>query len=101
MAQINDNYLKLKTGYLFPEIARRVKEFKEKNPKAPVIRLGIGDVVLALPKAVIKAFREAVDEMAEPLTFHGYGPEQGYPFLIEAIIGNILQPRGASPKATH
>ncbi|MBI4411437.1 MAG: LL-diaminopimelate aminotransferase [Deltaproteobacteria bacterium] len=101
MAQINDNYLKLKTGYLFPEIARRVKAFQEKNPKAPVIRLGIGDVVLALPKAVIKAFREAVDEMAEPLTFHGYGPEQGYPFLIEAILSNDFKPRGVSLKATE
>ncbi|MBI2340719.1 MAG: LL-diaminopimelate aminotransferase [Deltaproteobacteria bacterium] len=98
MPQINDNYLKLKAGYLFPEIGRRVKAFQEKNPKTSLIRLGIGDVVLALPKAVIRAFHEAVDEMAEPLTFHGYGPEQGYPFLIEAVIENDFKPRGVSLK---
>ena len=101
MAQINDNYLKLKAGYLFPEIGRRVKAFQEKKPKASIIRLGIGDAVLALPKAVIRAFHEAVDEMAEPLTFHGYGPEQGYPFLIEAIIENDFKPRGVSLKPSE
>ncbi len=101
MAQINDNYLKLKTGYLFPEIARRVKEFQDKNPKAELIRLGIGDVVLPLPPSVIKAFHEGVDEMADSRTFRGYGPEQGYPFLIEAIIKNDFQSRGINLKPTE
>lgn len=101
MAFVNDNYLKLKAGYLFPEISRRVKAFQEKNPQAKIIRLGIGDVVLPLPKAVIQAFHEAVDEMADPKTFRGYGPEQGYPFLIDAIIANDYKPRGVSLKSTE
>ncbi len=101
MTLINDNYLKLKAGYLFPEIGRRVKAFQEKNPQAKIIRLGIGDVVLPLPKAVIKAFHEAVDEMADPKTFKGYGPEQGYSFLIDAIITNDYKPRGVSLKSTE
>lgn len=101
MTLINDNYLKLKAGYLFPEISWRVKVFQEKNPKAKIIRLGIGDVVLPLPKAVIKAFHEAVDEMADPKTFKGYGPEQGYSFLIEAIINDDFKPRGVSLKTSE
>lgn len=93
MAKINENYLKLKAGYLFPEIARRVGVFQKGNPKAKLIRLGIGDVVLPLPQAVIRAFHRAVDEMADEKTFRGYGPEQGYPFLVDAIIQNDYQPR--------
>lgn len=88
MATINDNYLKLPGSYLFAEIARRVAAFKEAHPEADIIRLGIGDVTQPLPAACIEAMHKAVDEMAHAETFHGYGPEQGYSFLTEAIIEN-------------
>ena len=74
MAQINDNYLKLKAGYLFPEIGRRVAEFAKENPGAKIIRMGIGDVTEPLPMAVTEAMHKAVDEMANRSTFRGYGP---------------------------
>jgi len=88
MAHINENYLKLRSGYLFPEISRRVKEFQKNNPNAEIIRMGIGDVTQPLCRAVIKAFHEGVEEMSKPETFKGYGPEQGYEFLREAIAEN-------------
>ncbi|QDT30750.1 LL-diaminopimelate aminotransferase [Gimesia panareensis] len=94
MALINDNYLKLKAGYLFPEIGRRVGKFCEENPEAAVIKLGIGDVTEPLPAAIREAMHKAVDEMGDPTTFHGYGPEQGYGFLREAIAQNDFQSRG-------
>ena len=75
MALINDNYLKLKAGYLFPEIGRRVREFAAANPQAKVIRLGIGDVTRPLPPAILKAFHDAVDDLSRVETFAGYGPE--------------------------
>src|SRR5215510_6822904 len=83
MAHLNDHYLKLKAGYLFPEIARRVKVFCEQNPEAAkrLIRCGIGDVTEPLPAAVVAALHKAVDEMASRGSFKGYGPEQGYDFL--------------------
>jgi LL-diaminopimelate aminotransferase len=96
MAQINDHYLKLKAGYLFPEIGRRVKAYSEAHPEADIIRLGIGDVVKGLTPAIVKAFHEGVDEMANDETFRGYGPEQGYDFLREAIAENDFQARGAN-----
>ena len=86
MALINENYLKLPGSYLFAEIARRVSTFKAENPSADIIRLGIGDVTQPLAPASIKAMHDAVDEMANQATFRGYGPEQGYDFLIEKII---------------
>ena len=95
MAQINENYLKLQAGYLFPEIGRRVREFQQANPQANVIKMGIGDVTLPLTPAVIRAFHEGVDEMSKAETFKGYGPEQGYDFLREAIAKNEYQSRGA------
>ena len=95
MAQVNGNYLKLKAGYLFPEIARRVKAFSEANPSAPIIRLGIGDVTEPLPAACIAALHKAVDEMAERSTFKGYGPEQGYDWLRAAIAQHEFRARGA------
>lgn len=101
MAFINNNYLKLKAGYLFPEISKRVREFQAKNPQSSIIRLGIGDVVLPLPSSIIQAFHEGVDEMASPKTFRGYGPEQGYPFLIQAIIQNDFESRGVSLKESE
>ncbi len=90
MATINANFLKLKAGYLFPEIARRVKAFTEEHPDqaAGVIRCGIGDVTEPLPPAVVTAMHEGVDEMAARETFKGYGPEQGYEFLRQAIVDN-------------
>ena len=94
MATINDSYLKLPGSYLFAEIARRVTAFKTANPSANIIRLGIGDVTRPLVPAVIDGLHKAVDEMAQPATFRGYGPEQGYEFLIKAIIDNDYTPRG-------
>ena len=88
MAFINENYLKLQAGYLFPEIGRRVNEFVKANPGKKVIRMGIGDVTQPLVPSVIKAFHEGVEEMAKRETFKGYGPEQGYGFLREAIAVN-------------
>ncbi|MDB6031463.1 MAG: dapL [Verrucomicrobiales bacterium] len=96
MAYLNDNYLKLKSGYLFPEIARRVREFCEKNPESAkrLIRCGIGDVTEPLPPAVVAALHKAVDEMAKRETFRGYGPEQGYEFLRTAIAQNDYRSQG-------
>ncbi len=88
MAKINENYLKLQAGYLFPEIGRRVNSYIESNPDKNVIRMGIGDVTRPLVPSVIKAFHEGVDEMASVATFRGYGPEQGYEFLREAVSKN-------------
>ncbi|CVK19087.1 MULTISPECIES: LL-diaminopimelate aminotransferase [Sporomusa] len=96
MAFINDNYLKLPGSYLFAEIARRVSKFKEDHPAADIIRLGIGDVTRPLPEAVIKGLHTAVDEMADARTFRGYGPEQGYAFLIEKIIATDYAPLGVT-----
>jgi LL-diaminopimelate aminotransferase len=98
MARINDNYLKLKAGYLFPEIGRRVREFSAANPQAKVIRLGIGDVTRPLAPAVIAAFHQAVDDLATTDHFAGYGPEQGYDWLISAIIEKSYKPLGVSLK---
>jgi len=98
VAKINDNYLKLKAGYLFPEIGRRVRAFTEANPSAKVIRLGIGDVTRPLAPAVIKAFHDAVDDLAAIDRFAGYGPEQGYEWLINTIIEKSYQPLGVSLK---
>ncbi len=98
MARINDNYLKLKAGYLFPEIGRRVRAFAEANPQAKVIRLGIGDVTRPLPPAILKAFHDAVDDLATTERFAGYGPEQGYEWLIDAIIEKSYKPLGVSLK---
>jgi LL-diaminopimelate aminotransferase len=94
MALINENYLKLQAGYLFPEIGRRVREFAETNPDKKIIRMGIGDVTQPLVPSVIKAFHEGVEEMGHASTFKGYGPEQGYEFLREAIAQNDYQSRG-------
>lgn len=95
MARINEHYQKLKAGYLFPEIGRRVSKFCAENPQAKVIRMGIGDVTEPLPPALIAAFHKAVDELAERKSFRGYGPEQGYDFLRQAIVDNDFKSRGA------
>lgn len=99
MFEINSNYLKLKAGYLFPEIARRVREFSEKNPSANVIRLGIGDVTLPLPPSIVRAGQAAFAEMGETDGFRGYGPEQGYEFLRRAIVDGDFKSRGAAVDA--
>ncbi len=96
MALINENYLKLQAGYLFPEIGRRVRMYSEANPDKKVIRMGIGDVTRALTPSVIKAFHEGVDEMAQAATFKGYGPEQGYQFLREAIAEHDYKALGVN-----
>jgi LL-diaminopimelate aminotransferase len=94
MARINENYSKLRAGYLFPEIARRVDEFSAANPDATVIRLGIGDITLPLAPAIVDALRAATDEMGRETGVHGYGPENGYDFLIEAICEHDYKARG-------
>lgn len=94
MATINDNYLKLKAGYLFPEIARRVNTFAEANPDAKIIRLGIGDVTEPLPEACRTAMIKAVEALGDRATFRGYGPDQGYSWLREKIVARDFQARG-------
>ena len=95
MAYLNENYLKLQAGYLFPEIARRVREFCEANPESAkrLIRCGIGDVTEPLPHAAIEAMKRAVDELGKRETFRGYGPEQGYEFLRSTIAEHDYRAR--------
>ena len=93
MIIVNENFSKLKSGYLFPEIGRRVNAFAQANPDAPIIKLGIGDVTEPLAPAVTEAMHKAVDQMATHQGLHGYGPEQGYAFLREAIAENDYRPR--------
>lgn len=99
MTTINDNYLKLKAGYLFPEIARRVNAFAEVNPTAPIIKLGIGDVTEPLPEACRAAMIQAVEDMGDRNRFKGYGPEQGYLWLREKIAQHDFQSRGCDISA--
>lgn len=94
MALVNEYFLRLPNNYLFADIAKRVNAFKVKRPSANVISLGIGDVTRPLCPAVIEAMHKAVDEMAVKSSFRGYGPEQGYDFLREAIVKNDFLPRG-------
>jgi LL-diaminopimelate aminotransferase len=94
MARINESYRKLQAGYLFPEIARRVTEFQEAHPDARIIRLGIGDVTLPLAPAIVEALRSAVEELGTADGFRGYGPEQGYDFLLDAIVEHDYRTRG-------
>ena len=94
MANINANYNKLPGSYLFSEIARRVAAYSQENPEKAIIRLGIGDVTRPLPAAVTAAMHKAVDEMASAAGFHGYGPEQGYDFLRNAIAQADYKARG-------
>jgi LL-diaminopimelate aminotransferase len=101
MARVNDNYLKLKAGYLFPEIGRRIKEFTDANPGAEVIRLGIGDVTRPLAPAVLEAFHKAVDDLGTGGDFHGYGPEQGYGWLIDTIVEKSYRPLGVDLKPSE
>jgi len=99
MIRINENYLKLKSSYLFSEISKRVSSFQQANPDAKVIRMGIGDVTQPLPPAIIEAFHKGVDKMADMSTFRGYGPEQGYDFLREKVAEFDYHARGAEVDA--
>ena len=94
MAKINENFIKIPATYLFSEIAKRVTQHKEENPTAPIIRMGIGDVSLPLPDAAVDAMIKAADEQRSAETFRGYGPEQGYAFLREAIVANDFIAKG-------
>ena len=94
MADINHHFQKLQAGYLFPEIGRRVTAFQEKNPEAPIIKLGIGDVTKPLAPAIVEAMHQAVDEMGAEA--HGYGPENGYAFLTDAIREHDYKARGVA-----
>ena len=94
MALVNEHFLKLQSSYLFSDIAKKVNSFKVTHTKSKIIRMGIGDVTQPLAPAVIEAMHKAVDEMAHKETFHGYGPDQGYPFLIDAIIKNDYESLG-------
>jgi LL-diaminopimelate aminotransferase len=99
MIRINEHYLKLQSSYLFADIAQRVRAFQEENPDTEVIKLGIGDVTRAMPRACIRAMHDAVDELGRDETFRGYGPEQGYAFLREAIASEDFRKRGADISA--
>ena len=99
MITINEHYLKLQASYLFSDIAKRVAAFQKNHPEKDIIKLGIGDVTKGLTPASVGAFHKAVDEMAEDSTFRGYGPEQGYEFLRQAIAVNDFQARGANIEA--
>ncbi len=94
MAKINPNYQKLPGSYLFSEIARRTAAYTNEHPDAKLIKMGIGDVTQPLVPEVIRAMHEAVEEMSHKETFHGYGPEQGYAFLREAIVRRDFEARG-------
>jgi len=99
MAQINDNFIKIPATYLFSEIAKRVNQHKEANPDAHIIRMGIGDVSLPLPDASVDAMIKAAEEQRHADTFRGYGPEQGYAFLRDAIVANDFAAKGLSIEA--
>jgi LL-diaminopimelate aminotransferase len=99
MAQINENFIKIPATYLFSEIAKRVAQHKEENPTAPIIRMGIGDVSLPLPDAAVDAMIKAADEQRSAATFRGYGPEQGYDFLRNAIVENDYTSKGIAIEA--
>ena len=101
VVKINENYLKLKSSYLFVEVARREVEFSKANPDADIIKMGIGDVTKPLVPAVVDAFHKAVDEMGNADTFMGYGPEQGYGFLADAIIENDYNKYGVDLDASE
>ena len=101
MTRINEGYRKLQAGYLFPEIGRRVRAFQAQAPGAKIIRLGIGDVTLPLAPAVVEALREAIDEMGTASGFRGYAPDQGYDFLLEAILEHDYRARGVSLEASE
>ena len=86
MINVNENFLEVEQSYLFSEIAKKIQEYKKKNPNADIVKLGIGDVTLPIVPKVIESMHKALDEMSNKTTFRGYGPEQGYDFLREKIV---------------
>jgi LL-diaminopimelate aminotransferase len=96
MARINEGYARLRGSYLFVEIAKRVAELRRRQPEREIISMGIGDVTRPLVPAVVRALHEAVDEMGRQETFRGYGPEQGYAFLREAVAEHDYAARGVA-----
>ncbi len=96
MITMNEHYLELQASYLFSEVARKVAAFEEQNPETRIIKLGIGDVTRPLPPSIVERFKEAVGEMGDDATFRGYGPEQGYPFLREAIATHDFKARNVA-----
>ena len=96
MALVNEHLLKLPENYLFTDITKRINSFKVTHPKAGVINLGIGDVTQPIPQACVEAMQKAAADLGRAETFHGYGPEQGYGFLIDAIIKHDYAARGIS-----
>ncbi|CDD32623.1 LL-diaminopimelate aminotransferase [Phocaeicola barnesiae] len=101
MALVNEHLLRLLDNYLFTDITRKVNSFKVTHPKAEVIHLGIGDVTRPIPAACREAMCKAVNDLGKAETFHGYGPEQGYDFLIEAILKHDYASRGVSLSASE
>jgi LL-diaminopimelate aminotransferase len=99
MALLNENYLKLKAGYLFPEIGRRTADFAAAHPQATIIKMGIGDVVRGIPRPVADAMKDACEELAHDESFHGYPPGQGYDFLLDAIAEHEFGSRGVTVAA--
>ena len=97
---VNDNFRQLPVSYLFSEVARKISVYKEENPGKEIIRMDIGDVTRPLFPCVIKAMHEGVDELSKATTFHGYGPEQGYLFLRDAIASHDYQSRGIDISAS-
>lgn len=98
MSLINENFLKLQDSYLFSTIAKKVAKFTEENPEKEIIKLGIGDVTRPIVPACIEAMHKAVDEIGTKEGFKGYGPEQGYDFLRDAIVKNDYKSRGIDVK---
>ena len=96
MIKWNKNFLKLQDNYLFSEVNKKMRQYKEKNPNKKIINLGIGDVTRPIPKIIVETMKMACDEMKESATFRGYGPEQGYDFLKEKIIKYDYNIRGIS-----
>ena len=101
MALVNEHLLRLLDNYLFTDITRKVNSFKVTHPKAEVIHLGIGDVTRPIPAACREAMCKAINDLGKVETFHGYGPEQGYDFLIEAILKHDYASRGVSLSASE
>lgn len=97
MVKVNENFEKIQASYLFSTVAKKVAEFQKNNPDKKVIKLGIGDVTRPLPKVCIEAMKKAADEMGKADTFRGYGPEQGYDFLRNAIVENEYKGLGINP----
>lgn len=101
MANINENFLKLQDNYLFSSISKKVNEFQKNNPSKRIIKMGIGDVTLPIPKTIIEAMHTATQEMGDIATFKGYPPEYGYKFLKEKIIENDYKSRGITLDETE